>query len=446
MTTVETAGAKRRAAFALEIAKGLALGNDRRFWQAKLEIAGIGENGKPLALFASDNPEGITEVVDRSVSMALVNPAIMLTLAYRGVGPYKEPLPLRAIAIMPSYDLFAFVVTADTGLTSLEDVREKHFPLRISMRGQRNHSIYPVLDTVLAAAGMSLEDIYSWGGSLHYEGGFDNAERSGFESPARVEMAKNGTINAIFDEAVYRWFPQTLKAGMRALPLGENTVRNLEKLGFRRSVIDKASYPEMDADVDTIDFSGFAIFVRADAPDDLVTSICAGLDLRRSDIPWEGFGPLPVEAMVRDTTDGPRDIPLHPAAERYWHGLGYTTDPLPGTGRLHELRFERPPRIRSMITLEVASEILARAQATSAGAFATRIQLRQQTQDFEEWFATIVSGQGAEAELAAGTADVAVIDDDGTLAFRPGLPDDVRAAIDAATHLRKTAMQQKGKA
>src|SRR6201986_651898 len=139
MTTVETSGAKRRAAFALEIAKGLALGNDRRFWQAKLEIAGIGENGKPLALFASDNPSGITEVVDRTVSMALVNPAIVLTLAYRGVGPYTEPQPARAIAVMPSYDLFAFVATADPGLTSLEDVREKHFPLRISMRGQRNH-------------------------------------------------------------------------------------------------------------------------------------------------------------------------------------------------------------------------------------------------------------------------------------------------------------------
>lgn len=439
MTDTASAGAKRRAARALEIAKALALGNDRRFWQAKLEIAGIGENGGPLALFASDNPEGLYDVAEHRASMALVNPAVMLTLAYRGTGPFKQPLPLRAIAVMPSYDLFAFVVTPDTGLTSLEDAREKRFPLRISMRGQRNHSIYPVLDTVLAAAGMSMAEIESWGGSMHYEPGFDAAGVSGFDAPARVEMAKDGTINAIFDEAVYRWFPATLAIGMKALPLGENTVRNLEKLGFRRNVIDKASYPAMDADVETIDFSGFAIYVHADAPDALVTAICAGLDLRRDRIPWEGFGPLPIEAMIRDTTDGPLDVPLHPAAERYWKSRGYvTSEPIPGSGRMHELRQERPPRIRSMITLEVASEILERAGAAGPDAYATTVQMRQQAQeDTSHWFATILTGPHAAVDVAAGRGDVAIVGDDCTLVFRNDLPADVVSAIRGAADARQ---------
>jgi TRAP-type uncharacterized transport system substrate-binding protein len=404
---------KRRAMLALDIAKGLALGNDRRFWQVKLEIEGVSSDGSPLVLFGSDNPEGIQAVLERQVAMALVNPSVMLTLAYRGTGPFSEPLPVRAIAVNPSYDLFAFVVTADTGLTSLEDVREKQYPLRISLRGQRNHSLHPILDCVLDAAGFSLDDVVRWGGSIHYEPGFDNPEKSGFDSPARIEMAKDGTINAIFDEAVCKWLDDALKIGMRALPLGNATIRNLERLGFRPNVLDKATYPLLAEDVATIDFSGFAIFVHAGAPDDLVTSICAGLDLRRERIPWEGSGPLPIADMCRDTADGPLDVPLHPAAERYWHERGYSTAPLPANGQIHPRREppERPPRIRSMLTLEIASEVLARADSAAPGAFATRIQLRQQTQDFKAWFATIVAGEAAEslAALAEGRADVAIV-------------------------------------
>jgi hypothetical protein len=414
---------KHRALLALEIAKGLALGNDRRFWQVKLQVEGVSSDDRPLVLFGSDNPEGIQAVVDREVAMALINPSVMLTLAYRGTGPFSEPLPVRAIAVNPSYDLFAFVAAADTGLTSLEDVRAKQYPLRISLRAQRNHSLHPILATVLAAAGFSLEDVVRWGGSIHYEPGFENPEKSGFESPARIEQAKDGTINAIFDEAVCKWLDPALEAGMRALPLGEATVRNLERLGFRRNVLDKATYPMLAADVETIDFSGFAIFVHAEAPDDLVTGICAGLDLRRDRIPWEGSGPLPIEDMCRDTADGPRDVPLHPAAERYWHERGYSTEPRPKNGQIHARREppERPPRIRSMLTLEIASEVLARSQSVAPDAFATCIQLRQQTADFKAWFATIVAGETNEAlaEIAAERADVALVNSPWTPA--PGL-------------------------
>jgi len=394
-------------AAALEIAKGLVRSNDRRFWQVKVEIDGAAyDDGGPLSFFASDTPEGLHAVAERRAAMALVNPAVMLTLAYRGTGPFRKPLPLRAVAVMPSYDQFAFAVTPQTGLTSLEDVRERRFPLRISLRGQRNHSLHPVLDCVLAAAGFSLDDVVRWGGSIHDEPGFDAAERSGFESPARFEMAQNGTINAIFDEAVCRWLEGAQRIGMRVLPLGAETVRNLERLGFRTNVIDKATYPLLEADVATIDFSGFAVFVRADAPDDLVTSICAGLDLRRDRIPWEGSGPLPVEHMCRDTPDGPLDVPLHLAAERYWRERGYLDTPKPHAGgQMHERRvpFERPPRIRSMLTLEVASEIVARA---ASDALSARIQLRRQAHDDAGgWFATIVSGEPLPPEVVAAMAN-----------------------------------------
>jgi len=392
----------------------LALSDDRRFWQVKLEIDDAGAGDAPLAMFASDNPEGIHAVAERRATMALVNPSVMLTLAQRGTGPFDHPLPVSAIAVMPSYDLFAVLVRPDTGLTSLEDVLARTYPLRISLRGQRNHSIHAVLDCVLEAAGFSLDELVSWGGSIHYEPGFDSPSKSGFESPARLALARDGTIDAIVDEAVCRWVGDALKIGMRALPLGAATVKNLERMGFRANVLDRATSPLLDPGVDTIDFSGFALFVRTDAPDSLVASICAGLDLRRERIPWEGFGPLPIAHMCRDTPDGPLDGSLHPAAERYWRERGYLPgEAITASGQIHQRKipYERPPRIRSMVTLEIASEVLDRASADAPDAYATRVQLRQQTQDFETWFATIVSGDdgNALAALADGRADLAVV-------------------------------------
>ncbi len=49
------------------------------------------------------------------------------------------------------------------------------------------------------------------------------------------------------------------------------------------------------------------------------------LEARKDRIPWQGEGPLPLERMCRDTPETPLDIPLHPAAERFWHDRGYLT-------------------------------------------------------------------------------------------------------------------------
>jgi len=43
------------------------------------------------------------------VELAFVNPSALLTQAYRGVGLFPAPLPLRIIAVYPSWDRFVFM-------------------------------------------------------------------------------------------------------------------------------------------------------------------------------------------------------------------------------------------------------------------------------------------------------------------------------------------------
>jgi hypothetical protein len=75
--------------------------------------------------------------------------------------------------------------------------------------------------------------------------------------------------------------------------------------------------------------------------------------------------------------------------------------------QIHDRRvpFERPPRIRSMLTLEVASEILDLAPGlTEADSPVAKLQFREQTQDHDAWYATIVAGGDDAVRAAAENA------------------------------------------
>jgi TRAP-type uncharacterized transport system substrate-binding protein len=305
-----------RSRLMLEVASVLAADDDWPYRQVDVRLREQGGESWRIRLFASDAPGGIEAVTSGEADVAIVNPSAVLTLAVRGSAPFDRPLPLRAITVIPSYDQFAFAVTAQTGLTSLAEIRERRYPLRVSLRGQRDHSVHLVVQQILATAGFQLEDLTAWGGQVRYDPGLPDV-------PNRIGAVERGEIDAIFDEAVGVWADRAAALGMRLLPLDDAALRHLEGLGFRRDVIAKADYPGLPADVPAIDFSGFAVFTRADAPDSLITAFCAALEDGKARIPWEGKGPMPLDRMCRDTPEAPLGVPLHPAAERYWRERGY---------------------------------------------------------------------------------------------------------------------------
>jgi NMT1-like family len=305
-----------RSRLVLEVASELVDQPGWSYRQARVNLREQGGADWPVNLFGSDGPAAIDEVARGEVQVAIINPAGYLALAVRGTGPFAAPIPLRAITVIPSPDQLAFAVTERTRLSSLREIRERRFPLRVSMRGQRDHALHPIVKEVLAAADFSLDDIVSWGGQVRYDDGLPIKDN-------RLGAMERGEVDMIIDEAVRGWVNPAAETGMRVLSLDEAILTKLEGLGLRRALIPMARYPKLPNDVPTLDFSGFAVYTHAEVPDAVVTSVCAALEARKDRIGWQEPGPLPLDWMCRDTPDGPLVIPLHPAAERFWREHGY---------------------------------------------------------------------------------------------------------------------------
>jgi TRAP-type uncharacterized transport system substrate-binding protein len=317
--TPRPSAATMRSRVAIEIAAELVAAADQPYRQAKvlLRDQGAAPDSWPLVLFGSSTVEGVEAVACREASLAMINPAAMLTFAYRGLPPFARPLPVRLIGVIPSHDHILFAVRADTGLRVFEEIGTRRYPLRIAMRGQPNHCLHLMFAQIARAAGFSVEDLQSWGGAICKMGGVPRPDSVQFQALDR------GEVDAIFDEGVSFWLDEALKRGMTILSLSNATLGRLEQAGFRRGVIPRARHPRLPGDVHTVDFSGWPIFVHEALPDALVTQICAALEARKALIPWEEAGPLPVERMCREAPDTPIDVPLHPAAECFWRQRRY---------------------------------------------------------------------------------------------------------------------------
>jgi hypothetical protein len=270
-----------------------------------------------VAFNSSSTAEGIFAVASRQADLAIINPAALLAVALRGRGMFQTPMPVRAVGVIPSWDQFVFAVRPETGLTRFEDIAVRKPRLRVLMRRTPDHSLHHMFDDVAAAAGFSRHDIAAWGGEVRKAGSVPWPHTDTFKALLR------GEVDALFDEAATSWVPLALEAGITILPLAEATVAKLEPMGYRRAVLPRATYAKLPGDVLSLDFSGWTVFVHADAEDQLVTAICTALDARRARIPWEEPGDLPVERMAREAPDTPQTVPLHPAAERFWRSRGY---------------------------------------------------------------------------------------------------------------------------
>ena len=315
-----------RSMLMLTAANYMMVDDEWPYREATIQLRSQGDELGVFRFFGANDPDSIRRVAERELDISIMNPSAILGMAYRGVGLFASPLPVALIAVMPHYDQLGFAVSEASGLTSLDDIREQRYPLRLCVRGPLDQSTCDLVEVVLKAHGFSYADIVEWGGSVAYD---QQLPPVGFPGiPSRIELAARGEYDAIFEEAVFIWVNAAVGAGLRFLDISPERLADLERMGFMPGKLEKAHYDRLPADVTTLDFSGWPVYTRADAPHLLVRKFCETLEARKDSIPWN-IGPvkqqaLPLERMVVDSPQTPlMGVPFHPAAREAWAKMGY---------------------------------------------------------------------------------------------------------------------------
>ena len=287
----------------------------------RLSLTAKANDRKGVSLsFATGGFREIKAVAEGRCSLAWVNPSVLLTMAYRGKGPFHKRLPLRTVAVFPSYDVMGFAVHESTGITSFAQIKKERFPLKLSTRlvtpsALRENSTMFTVAAVMRAAGFTFADLRKWGGKIHL------APRP--SDPARRASIENGTVNAIFDEGIKSWARTALENGFRFLPVEGAVLKTLVAMGYRPTLMTQSRFHGLPGDVSTIDFSGWPMIVRADMRDTVAYALCEAIEKRKEVIPTDNYKALEIAQLCANDEEAPYDVPLHPGAERFYRERGY---------------------------------------------------------------------------------------------------------------------------
>lgn len=264
--------------------------------------------------------ENLIRVAEKDLSLLWINPNAPLALAYKGCPPFSAPLPLRTIAVFPSWDAGVIAVHESTGITSIEQIRERRYPFRVST----GNLIAPPFDddptmfaiaTVMTAADFSFADIIAWGGLVH--------TTSRPSHPERAAMIDKGAIDAVFDEGIMSWGQYALERGFRILPLEGEVRDRVAAAGFDIMNVTRSRLPRLVEPVPSVDFCGWPMIVHRDMPDDLAYALCEAIEVRKLAIPTDNYKAVDMRQLCSPDEETPRGAPLHPGAERFYRERGY---------------------------------------------------------------------------------------------------------------------------
>jgi len=308
--------------------KGANFVRAKMLWELALHVAGdpaipyggnrdmrisVGSGGsdawKPSLNLATGSAILAQDVCRGAVDMAFVNPSALLTQAYRGAGLFEQPLPVRVVLSYPSWDSFAMVVHPRTGLRTVRDLKERRFPLKVSVREDPTHSTLVLIEQLFRIEGFSLEEFLAWGGQLVTTG-------SPF-GPKRMEPLKAGTLDAVFDEALVVWLGEALTAGYQFLDFTPGSIEAMKRLGWREASLKPGAYPGVSREYACIDFSGWPLYCRESFDEKLVIDVCEAVVAREQEMPWTRHDYRGLGQLFTNSRETPIDVPLHSGVEKF---------------------------------------------------------------------------------------------------------------------------------
>jgi TRAP-type uncharacterized transport system substrate-binding protein len=286
-----------------------------------VELPGAARNsGPPFPFTFAVSPawcsglEGARLVGAKKLDVAWINPSIIVTMGHLGKGPFRRALPLRALAVFPSWDRLVVAVSGKLGIRTMDELIEKKPAVLASVAV--NDCVDFAIAALLKAHGLSLDTFKQWGCTI------DPVERP--SNPRRRDGIVSGEMGMIIDEGLDSWGDNAVKHGYVFLPFAKQALKKLERYGFKRAPLGGGRLKgDFDPATEVIDYSGWPIVTHAEFPDALAYQFAAALEKIREEIPYDAEKIPSMSALARGSDEAPLDIPLHPGAERYYREHGY---------------------------------------------------------------------------------------------------------------------------
>jgi TRAP transporter TAXI family solute receptor len=233
-------------------------------------------------------------------------------LALKGEGPYSEPIKeLRLLASGFDTYWYVFSVRKETGITSIKEIKEKKFPLRLVILPKGSSGEWDT-GKVLAAYGISLyEDFKKWGGKV-----------TNTSFPSAVEMMKDGQADAfahVCTPGHPSWTQLATMVDIRFLPIDKEIQQQfIDKYGFSAGVIPKGTFRGVTKDVPVLGFATNLITTDK-MPDEVAYAITKAICTNKETL----VNTYKAAEVFDPKTAWKGTIPLHPGAERYYKEAGY---------------------------------------------------------------------------------------------------------------------------
>ena len=238
-----------------------------------------------------------------------------VALAIKGKPPFTKKIgKIRILCGLtpPEDEEYFFIVGKDTGLNSIDEIKQKRYPLSLglAMKGAGGELLTRM---VLGAYGITYDDITSWGGKVVFT---SYAEQRGLFKDRRVQ-----TAGGIFPYPHPGWVEVfTFRKDVLFLPIDKKeAIEELKKDGVIQIIIKKGHYGITDRDIPTIASPSF-LGVRADLPDEIVQSLLKGA-LENIDILQKSHRVMKdftLESSYKFVAPFTNIVPFHPAAEKYF--------------------------------------------------------------------------------------------------------------------------------
>jgi TRAP transporter TAXI family solute receptor len=282
------------ATFASAIRKGLPGGST-------IDVLPIaGSTGNPLLVERGEAEFGLTTTVTGY-------------WAIQGMEPYKAPLK-NVTAVAGGFDeiWMAFIVTKKSGLMSIDEIKEKKYPLRL-LTAQRGGGGELVTRMILSAYGMSYDSLEAMGGSA-----------KAVPRPAVAGLIREGKADA-YSHSITLGHPTVVELStnvdVRFLPLKSDVIEKLAATGLTRLTLPVGTFRGVDEPVATVG-SPTVLIARADLPEELVYHVTKALAESKEALARGHAGLKPFDP---ETAWQPEKIqfPLHPGAVRYYQERGW---------------------------------------------------------------------------------------------------------------------------